>query len=211
MNLSIASVTVAYNNERTLPRQIDALLRQTRPLQELIVVDNGSTDGTAALLAEQYSQVKVLKMPENLGIGGALAAGLKYAALERQHSWIWTFDGDSVPYADALQVLTQGIESLRNTGSNVGILAALPVHQGTGVCYHPLLWCDGFVKPSAELLRQPIWFADLVISSGCMLRRDVVEKVGLPRADFFMDFVDFEYVFVPVRRRIRSRSSQMPR
>jgi rhamnosyltransferase len=193
MNFSIASVTVAYNNERTLPLQIEALFRQARPLQELVVVDNGSTDNTSAMLAERYPQVKILRLPENLGIGGALAAGLKYAALEKRHDWIWTFDGDSVPYGDASQLLIEGIESLSNAGRDVGILAALPVHQGTGSCYYPLLWCHGFVKPSAELLRQPIWFADLVISSGCMLRRDVVEEVGLPRADFFMDFVDFEY------------------
>lgn len=191
-SVSVASVTTAYNAERRLSQQMDALLRQTRPLQEIVVVDDG-TDGTSALLAERYPQVTVIRTPENLGAAGAWAAGLAYAALEKGHDWVWTFDDDSVPADDALEALLEGAESLGNAESEAGIVAALAVHRETGDCYHPLLWRDGFVKPSAELLRQPIWFADLVISSGCMIRRGVVEKVGLPRADFFIDFVDFEY------------------
>ncbi|MGC1373946.1 MAG: hypothetical protein WA824_17560, partial [Candidatus Sulfotelmatobacter sp.] len=40
---------------------------------------------------------------------------------------------------------------------------------------------------------QPISFVDLVISSGSLIRRNAIEAVGLPRADFFMDFVDYEH------------------
>jgi GT2 family glycosyltransferase len=191
--VSVASVTVAYNAERTLARQMEALLRQSRPLQEMVVVDNASSDGTCALLKERYPQVKVLRMPENLGIGGGLAAGMAYAAIERRHDWVWTFDQDSVPNDDVLQALLEGSERAGSAEDNVGIVAVVPVHKKTGDCYYPMLWRDGFVKPSAELIRQPIWFADLVISSGCMVRREVVEKIGLPRTDFFIDFVDFEY------------------
>jgi rhamnosyltransferase len=189
---SVASVTVAYNDAAGLQRQMDALLRQTRPLHEIIVVDNASTDRTSALLATQYPQVTVLHMPENLGVGGGFAAGLAYAALEKRHDWIWMFDQDSVPTDDALEALLESGASLAND-DEVGIVAALPIHPETGTCYEPLLWQDGYVKLSPDLLKQPIWFADLVISSGCMVRRDVVENIGLPRADLFMYFLDFEY------------------
>jgi GT2 family glycosyltransferase len=193
VNPSVASVTVAYNSARVLPRQMEALLRQTRPLQEVVVVDNASVDGTTALLAQRFPQVKVLRMPENLNHSGAWAAGVAYAALEKRHDWVWTFDDDSVPSDDALQTLLEGAESLGKTDGPVGIVAALPVHAETGTSYMPLLWREGFVKPSAELQRQPIWLADLVIAAGCMVRREVVEKIGLPRADFYSDFDDFEY------------------
>ncbi len=200
MSLSVASVTVAYNGAKFLQQHIEALLRQGRPLQEVIVVDNGSSDGTCALITSRYPNVTLVQLPENLGVGGGLAAGLAYAALEKRHDWVLTLDQDSVPNDDGLEILLKGIESLKDVKGEVGIAAALPVHTETGVCYPPLIWRDGFVKPSAELLQQPIWFADLVITSGCMVRRDVVEKVGLPRTDFFIDFVDFEYCL-----RIRSR------
>ena len=168
-------------------------MRQTRPLEEIIVVDNASTDGTHALIAERYPQVTLLRMSENLGVGAGLAAGLAYGALEKRHDWVWTFDQDSVPNYDALEILLDGVASLRNLGGELGMVAPLLVHRETGTYYPPLLWRDGFVKPTAQLLNQPIWFADLVISSGCMMRRDVVERIGLPRADFFLDFIDFEY------------------
>jgi GT2 family glycosyltransferase len=201
---SVASVTTAYNAAHLLPRHIEALQLQTRALQEIIVVDNGSDDNTLALLAERYPQVTVLKMPENLGVAGAWSAGLNYAALERRHDWVWAFDDDSVPENAALAELMEAIEPAR-TGSSrtsdgatgqigqIGMISALPVHPETGVCYPPLLWREGFVKPPAELLQQPVWFADLAFTSGSMVRREMVEKIGLPRSDFFMDFVDFEY------------------
>jgi len=132
-------------------------------------------------------------MPENLGHSGGLAAGVAYAALQKRHDWIWSFDDDSVPNKDALQALLEGAESFGDTASEIGIVASLPFHAESGTCYHPLLWRDGLVKPSAELMRQKIWFADLVIASGCMIRRELVEKIGLPRSDFFSDFDDFEF------------------
>ena len=160
-SLSVASVTTAYNAERRLSRQMDALLRQTRPLQEIVVVDDG-IDGTSALLAARYPQVTVIRTSENLGVAGAWAAGLAYAALEKGHDWVWTFDDDSVPADDALEALLEGAESLGNAESQAGIVAALAVHRETGDCYHPLLWRDGFVKPSAEL---GLLAADLVRGS----------------------------------------------
>jgi len=193
LNLSIASVTVAYNDAPVLPRQIEALLRQTRPLQEIVVADNASTDGTRELLAERYPQVTILPMSKNLGAGGALAAGLAYAALEKRHDWVWMFDADSVPEDDTLEVLLEGISSGEGGNGRVAMAAPLLVHRESGEYYPPLFWRDGLVKPSSELLRQPVVFVDLLLGSGSMVRRDVVEKIGLPRADMFMCFLDFEY------------------
>jgi rhamnopyranosyl-N-acetylglucosaminyl-diphospho-decaprenol beta-1,3/1,4-galactofuranosyltransferase len=193
MSPSLASVTVAYNAVTVLPRQIDALLRQTRPLREIVVVDNASTDGTAAMLAERYPQVTLLRMSENLGQAGGWSAGLSYAALQKRHDWIWTFDNDSVPAPEAMETLLNVVETLEDTDSATGMVAPIPVHKETETSYLPFLWRDGFIKPSSEQARQPVWFADMVIASGCLVRREVVEQIGLPRADFFIDFCDFEY------------------
>jgi rhamnopyranosyl-N-acetylglucosaminyl-diphospho-decaprenol beta-1,3/1,4-galactofuranosyltransferase len=192
LEVSVASITTAYNAIRILPRHIDALLRQSRPLQQIVIVDNGSNDGTGEMLAEKYPQVTVLRLEKNVGAAGGWAAGLKYAALEKRHDWIWNFDDDSVPPPDALELLLAGEQEISDT-AKLGMMAPLPVHIESGTLYPPLFWRDGFVKPSGETIRQPIWFADLVIASGCMVRRSVVEQIGLPRADFFMDFFDFEY------------------
>ncbi len=193
MRSSVASVTTAYNAADVLARHLDALLRQKRQLQEIIVVDNASADETRSLLAANYPHVTVLSMAENLGAGGALAAGLAYAALEKRHDWIWMFDQDSVPAPGALELMLQETQRLGDEASEVGILAALAVDQNMETSSSPWLWRNGFVKPPAELLAHPVCFSDLVITSGSMVRREVVATIGLPRSDFFIDFVDYEY------------------
>lgn len=203
-NASIASVTVAHNAEHLLARHLDALRRQSRPIQEIVIVDNGSTDGTSDWLAQHAPEVTAIRLNENLGQAGAWAAGLAYTALQRQYDWIWTFDDDSIPGPDNLAQLLAGLDSIPSGDGEIGLAAPLPVHQRSGICYPPLLWHDGWLKPSAELLHQPVWFADLAFASGSLISGAAVKEVGLPRADFFIDFVDFEYCL-----RLRSRGYKL--
>jgi hypothetical protein len=67
----------AHNEAANLSGVI-AELRACRPDLDLLVVDDGSTDGTAALM--ERLDVRWLRFPERMGIGGAMRAGLRYAA-----------------------------------------------------------------------------------------------------------------------------------
>lgn len=189
---SIASVTVSTNAARILPRQLDALKRQTRKLDEIIVVDNASADGTRELLAAQYPEVTVLNLPENRGVGGALSAGLAYTTTIKKHDWTWLLDDDSVPLPDGLQRLLGGFQQLGEATSDIAILAPVAVHQETQLATPGYLWRNGLRLPGVEATNQEVFFADIVISSGTLIRKEAIETVGLPRADFFMDFVDHE-------------------
>jgi rhamnosyltransferase len=191
--VSVASITISYNGAEVLERHIDALLRQSVPLQEIIVVDNASTDQTSSLIAARYPQITVLRMTSNLGVGGALTTGLAYAAFKKKHDWVWMFDQDSVPAPDALEVMLSEYQPLESRPVRVGIIACLPVDEDMEISATPWFWSNGYVKPPAELLNSPVLFSDLVITSGAMVRREVVEAIGLPRSDFFIDFVDYEY------------------
>jgi rhamnopyranosyl-N-acetylglucosaminyl-diphospho-decaprenol beta-1,3/1,4-galactofuranosyltransferase len=193
--ISVGSVTVAYNAVHILPPQIDVLLTQTRSIQEIVVVDNASTDGTCEMLAERYPQVTVLRLETNVGAAGGFAAGLNYAALEKKHNWVWLFDGDSVPPHSALETLLLNVDN-----PEVGMLVPMPIHEATGTIYPPALWRNGFVKADLDVVREPIWFADVAVASGSLVRSEAVERIGIPRADFFMDISDLEYCL-----RMRSR------
>jgi glycosyltransferase involved in cell wall biosynthesis len=70
------AVVPAYNEAGSVARVVDALHAQA-PRFDVIVVDDGSTDQTAARARE--AGARVLRMPFNLGIGGAVQAGLVYA------------------------------------------------------------------------------------------------------------------------------------
>jgi len=190
---SIASVTVVYNAEHIVGKQLDALVRQSYGLDEIIVVDNGSTDNTARLVSTRYPGITLLSLPCNTGVGGALSTGLDYAALRKKYDWVWLLDDDSVPRHDALEELVKGLGSLNGAADTVGILASLPVHSGKNLSYPGLLWKNGWIAPDSDRAAQNVSFVDAVISSGTLIRGQAVARAGLPRADFFMDFVDFEH------------------
>jgi GT2 family glycosyltransferase len=186
---SVASITVATNAAHLLPRQLDALRRQVRKIDEIVVVDNASTDDTLRLLATEYPEVTVLSLPENGGVGGAFAAGLAYTTAK--HNWNWLLDDDSVPLSDGLEQLLGGLQSLEGT-ENIAILAPMGVHEETQCVYPGYLWRHGLRRSGMETAKEGVSFVDIVISSGTLVRTEAIERVGLPRADFFMDFVDIE-------------------
>jgi len=68
-----------WNGAVHLPACLDALRRQTFNDRETIVVDNGSTDGSLALVAERYPDVQVIALAHNLGYAGGCNAGLRAA------------------------------------------------------------------------------------------------------------------------------------
>lgn len=73
----------AYENERTVPRAIASILAQSERDLELIVIDDGSRDGSAAAAREAIGadpRGRVMRLDRNLGIAGSLNAGLRAAA-----------------------------------------------------------------------------------------------------------------------------------
>lgn len=187
---SIASITIAYNGKGLLSRHLDALLGQTVPIAELIVVNNASSDGTGDFLREHYPQITVITLPSNAGVGGGYAAGLQYAIQQKGYEWVWLFDQDSVPNPDALQRLVQELDNLGDRKSNVAVLAPFCVNEGTQRHYPSLRWQNGWRKVRTA---GAVTFVDAVISSGSLIRSDAIRKAGPPRADFFIDFVDLEH------------------
>ncbi|MGD8596333.1 MAG: glycosyltransferase family 2 protein [Anaerolineae bacterium] len=76
----LASVVIPnWNGVHHLPACLDALLAQTYSPLEVILVDNGSTDGSQALVTEQYPAVRLLALDRNLGLTGGNNAGFRIA------------------------------------------------------------------------------------------------------------------------------------
>ena len=84
------AVIPAYNEEATLASVIDAI-REQAPEYDVLVVDDGSTDRTAAVA--RAHNARVLRPAFNLGIGGAVQAGFKFAE-ENDYSYAVQIDGD---------------------------------------------------------------------------------------------------------------------
>lgn len=189
--VNASSITVSYNARDSIKRQIDILRAGTPHLAQIIVVDNASTDGTAEMLCNEYPSVILLRMNENIGVGGAYCAGIRHAVVEQTCQWVWILDQDSSPSPNTLFELFRALQA-DTEPETIGVLAPLPKNPQTGASYGGVLWRNHKLV-EAEARDANIAFVDGVISSGSLIRVSAILKAGLPREDFFIDYVDFEH------------------
>jgi GT2 family glycosyltransferase len=75
----VSVIIVNYNGLAFIDRTLDSLRHQTRLPDEIIVVDNASTDGSAAMIAARYPHVQLIRSPVNTGFTGGVNLGARHA------------------------------------------------------------------------------------------------------------------------------------
>ena len=196
--LKVCAVVVTHNRRETLRECLRALLAQTRPVDEIMVVDNASTDGTERMLSAEFPQVTHVRLPVNTGGAGGFHEGVKLA-WQRGYDWIWTMDDDTVAYPDALSALLDPLDDIEE---EVGLL-----------CSH-VVWTDGaahimnvprvsaLIPPSTSERRACPFNQHLekgvVRLRGCsfvsaLFSRRAIEAVGLPLREMFIYGDDVEF------------------
>ena len=178
---------VVTRDRLELLRQCLAALRaQTRPPDRILVVDNASTDGTAAFLAEQ-PDVETLRLDENLGGAGGFHAGLQKAHADGA-DWAWLMDDDTIPRPGALE------ELLRPQDETAILRASVAVWKDGRL--HPMN-LPGLERERIEPLIEaaprhtlPLRTATFV---SLLVHREAVDRFGLPEARYFIWSDDIEY------------------
>ena len=190
--MRITAVVVTLNRLQLLQRTIAALRGQSRQLDEIIVVNNGSTDGTAEWLAEE-SGLHVITQG-NTGGSGGFYSGMK-AAYENGADRIWCMDDDVFPRPECLKQLLQEKDRFPNTG----ILAPRRLQEGRVFCHDFTGY--NLKNPFASMYRgrlkgkkteHPTRVAGTAFE-GPLISREVIEKVGLPNRDLFIFCDDTDY------------------
>ncbi len=188
-----------YNDEDVIGLSLAAVLAQTRAPDAIVIVDNASTDGT--LQRAFAGQVTVIRNSDNLGTSGAVVVGMQHA-LQHGFDWIWVLDADSAPHPDALEQLLafhralpaaeqQRVQRLGSLGrDNSGDVRLYP-----GIRFTPL----GYEPVPAEAAQQP-YACDGLIWSGSLFQVEVIRSLGLPDADYVLDWGEFEYGYQGMRR-----------
>ena len=180
-----------FNDAAYVEQAINALQRQTRRPDAIVIVDNASADGT---LDRAFPEnVTIIRNPENLGTSGTVRIGFAHA-LERGFDWVWIFDADTVPEPDVLEKLLAFFGGLPHerqeqvcflTGPSLtatGGIKQLPISlEGARIQLLPLANVDGFTE------------CDCVLWSGSLFRTAAVGRIGLPMADYVLDIAEFEY------------------
>ncbi|WP_161848861.1 glycosyltransferase family 2 protein [Athalassotoga saccharophila] len=166
--MKITALVVTYNRLEYLKKNLAALFDQSRKPDEIIVIDNASTDGTYEFLKDQ--KVKFVRLSENTGGAGGFSYGLNYA-IENGADWVWMMDDDAIPYNDALKALEDAINKRPDAGVFLSQLVS-----------------DSNSKPKEKI--KSAWFGTFV---GFAVRKEVVKSVGLPDSEFFIYADDYDY------------------
>lgn len=88
--MTVSALIPTYNRRRHIFRAIDSILGQTVPVNEILVVDDGSTDGSAEAILDRYGHKVHLVRQENTGVSGARLRAIQEASGE----WIAFLDSD---------------------------------------------------------------------------------------------------------------------
>lgn len=177
----VAAVVVTYNKIEKLKICISALRNQSRKPDIIIIINNGSGDGTKEYLDAETDLASVHQ--ENTGGAGGFKRGLT-EFLSTDADFAWLLDDDCIPLGDALKVLTEA--------------------EDFGICVKNSLALDesdqtrlAFTMP--ERIRvdpDSDYFFDYgTFFSGTLLPREIVEIAGLPNPDFFIWGDELEYYY----------------
>ena len=192
-NHSIYAVVISFNPNIAL---LDAEYNSIAPqVKKIIYVDNFSKNREAVRdWGEKKNKAIVLYMNDNEGIGAAQNVGIR-TALKEGASHVILFDQDSVVENNFVEELYNAEQRALNAGINVGITG--PIYKSHDDNYaYPILSIENnkFTKipvNSFSIYKE----VSHIIASGELIRREVFEKIGLMREDYFIEYVDFEYSF----------------
>lgn len=196
--MKIAAYTSSLNNKQSLDKCIQALLDQTYPVGEIIVVDNRSSDGTASEAFPR--QVTLICHLQNLGTSGAVTTAFEYA-FAQNYGWLWVLDQDSIPRKDALEKLVQLYNGFEFAFQRqIGVLGSLVIVDPN----QQLSFLHFLTSKGTQLVRvdpnEMYCECDTTIWSGSLYNLEAVRKVGLPRfgmdgywEDFCLDWGDLEF------------------
>jgi GT2 family glycosyltransferase len=107
-DLKVCAIIINWNSYDNVRACVSSLLNSSLPFMKLIIVDNGSTDGSIDKIEGEYllrDQVVILKNDRNLGFAAGMNVGIRHA-LSLRCDYIFIFNNDAVIDPDCVRILT---------------------------------------------------------------------------------------------------------
>ena len=188
--MNVIAVVVTYNRRELLKCNLSCL-RANRPVASIVVVNNGSTDGTTEWLTEQKDLIVIHQ--ENVGGSGGFYRGIQQA-FQMGADWIWCMDDDVFPRPDCMEHLLQHADD-----PSVGILAPRRLMEGNIFTndFQQVNLTNPFASMYQKRLKKqqvdgPTEICGTAFEGLC-IRREAVEAIGLPNKDLFIFCDDTDY------------------
>ena len=168
-------------------------MAQTRRDIEVIVVDNGSSDGSTDYLESQFPEVRIVQNEKNRGFAGGVNSGIEVA----KGDYILTLNNDTQVDKDFVKCLSEAMDS----------------DEKVGICASKMLFCDGSINSTGICLSQSGAAWDRGMSEpdvgqydemedvfgscagAALYRKAMLDEIGLFDEDFFMYMEDVDLAF----------------
>ncbi|WP_240722748.1 glycosyltransferase [Poseidonocella sp. HB161398] len=183
---SITAIIPTFNRAHFLNETLESLSRQSRPVEEIIVWDDGSTDGTQEVIAESPVPLRYFRS-EN----GGKSRALNHALREARGDLIWICDDDDIALPNAAETLAGMLERAPKAGFAAGCYRRFREDPGTGTRSEsgPGYWPD---LSNGSVLRHLL--EDIFLFQNAMLvRRSLYERAGAFREDLARS-IDYDMV-----------------
>jgi dTDP-4-dehydrorhamnose reductase len=198
MSLDIHGLVLTYNRRELVLRCVNALLAQTHPLKSIIVIDNGSTDGTGEALAELKSPlVQVVRIEENIGAARGFTYMLDYGFKNAKVEWGYMMDDDVICEPTAVEELVKAYEKNFTAPEQVGFLVSQAV-DGQGRANN-VPHIDTRPRRAGECPDWGLYLDQGIVSvrgspmSGMLMPRTTFDDFGNLNSEFVIWGEDLEY------------------
>jgi len=193
----ISIILVHLNQEEYSRDCIRSLQQLTYPNAEIILVDNGSTDGSGFRLQKEFPDVRFLRSEENLGFAGGNNIGIRYA-LDHHTAYIVLLNNDTIVKNDFLEPLISLAESDPKIGAQS---CKIYFHQPGNTFWYAggCLKIDKALGYHRGLHEKDAGQYDAIeetdFATGCMMfiSRRALEEIGLLDDSWFLYFEDSDW------------------
>lgn len=208
-NEKIAVVLVTFNRLDKLKIALDCYEKQTYPLQQIIVVDNCSSDGTDKFLKEWKElngkcDRKVISLSENSGGAGGFGSGMDYcldeiSRKEIEVDWVMVSDDDAFPKNDAIEQLVKFYSKLSESDKkNISAISSEVLNNGKiHTAHRSRIKCNylrvRFIGVDENEYKKEAFEIDLFSYVGTMIKVSALEKGGTTNKKLFIYGDDNEH------------------
>lgn len=190
-------IVLNWNGWRDTLDCLGSLEKLDYPRYEMVVVDNGSSDGSEEKIRERYPRVALVQTGANLGFARGNNSGIEYA-LERDVEFVWLLNNDTLVEPGALTEMVRTLRADAEVGAVGSVLRYMDEPEriqcyGGGWVRPWLGMSRWFTAPAEdEVLRRRLHY---IMGASLLTRREAIERTGVLDEDFFMYWEDADFGF----------------
>lgn len=192
VSLKSCAIVVTYNRKELLKECLTSLLNQSIKLDEVIVIDNASTDDTPKMVKENFPSTTLIALNENLGGAGGFYEGLNYVK-DKNYEWVWILDDDTIPDIDSLEMLLETYEKFPNELKPSLLASRVNWTDGT---LHPMNLPSVNTKNYENMFLASEYQSVSIRSTSfvsLLINKKMIDTYGLPIKEYFIWNDDLEY------------------